>query len=453
MKKILLIGAGSVIFTQGLVADLITYLDGGKATLALCDIDEEILQTVGALVEKMIQAKQGNITVELNTDRKRLLPGCDYVVSTIGVGGRRSWEQDVFIPRKYGIFQPVGDTAMPGGISRAMRMVPAMLDILNDIEALAPNAKVFNYSNPMAVLTRAFAKTSKVPVVGLCHGVAHSERHIARAMGLEREKITSTTVGFNHLSFMYDIRYEGKDLKPAMLEHYQKRKKDGFDRALVGRMWDETRGKPVTVEQELYAWELFERYGAFPAPGDRHICEFFTENFPGGQYYGKTLGTQGAFSFERCIEMGDASYAETQRLAYDKNPLPDDFFSKFAGEHEQLLEIIQSMENDQGRIFSVNLPNHGAVPNLPPQAVLELPAAATATGFRTLHCPDFPDILAAIINRFLAIIEVTAEAALTGDRGLFEQAILMGGYISDKQAVAKMVDELLAAQKQYLPQF
>ena len=451
MKKILIIGAGSVIFTQGLVVDLINFLQGERAQLALCDIDEEILKTVGALVSKMIEAKQANITLRLDTDRKNLLPGCDYVVSTIGVGGRRAWEQDVFIPRKYGIYQPVGDTSMPGGISRAMRMVPAMMDILNDVEIYAPSAQVFNYSNPMAVLTRAFAKASKVPVAGLCHGVPHTESHIAKVLGLDRNKITSTTVGINHLSFMYDIRHDGQDLKPEMHRHYQKCKEQGFDRALSGRMWDQTRGKPVTVEQELFSWSVFDRLDAFPAPGDRHICEFFTEEFPNGDYFGTKLGYLGAFSFERCIEMGDQSYDETRRLAFSEENLPQNFFDRFSGEHEQLMDIIKSMEHDEQRVFSANLPNLGVVPNLPDYAVLEMPAVASACGFRQIHCPDFPQQLAEIVRRFLDIIEVTADAALTGDRKLFEQAILMGGYISDKAVVASMVDEMIAAQKQYLP--
>ena len=126
---------------------------------------------------------------------------------------------------------------------------------------------------------------------------------------------------------------------------------------------------------------------------------------------------------------------------------------RMSGEHEQLLSIIDSIEHDRRRIFSVNLPNGGAVPNLPADAVLELPAAACAGGFRKLCCDDFPSACAAVVARFLAIVEVTAEAALRGERRLFEEAILMGGYISDRQAVSKMTDELLRAQKQYLPQF
>ena len=118
-KKIVLVGVGSAMFTQGLVADLILSPD-----LGLVDIDPSALETAEGLSRRMVEAKDAEIAIQASTDRREVLPGADVVVTTIGVGGRRAWEADVFIPRKYGIFQPVGDSVMPGGISRAMRMIP-----------------------------------------------------------------------------------------------------------------------------------------------------------------------------------------------------------------------------------------------------------------------------------------------------------------------------------------
>ncbi|MDO8685459.1 MAG: hypothetical protein Q7J78_02180, partial [Clostridiales bacterium] len=174
--------------------------------------------------------------------------------------------------------------------------------------------------------------------------------------------------------------------------------------------------------------------------------------FPGGKYYGKTLGID-LYSFEGTIEFGEKIHNEAVKIANSNESLTEDFFNHVHGEHEQLMEIINSIENDSRKVFSVNMPNNGAVPNLPGDAVLEMPAAATAKGFCPLQTNDFPDVLAGIIAKYLAISEVTVEAALKGDRKLFEEAILMGGYISDRAAVIRMVDELVNAQKQYLPQF
>jgi alpha-galactosidase len=123
------------------------------------------------------------------------------------------------------------------------------------------------------------------------------------------------------------------------------------------------------------------------------------------------------------------------------------------GEHEQLLDILRSIAYDRRRVFAANLPNEGAVPNLPADAVLELPAAATATGLRPLQILDFPDTLAAIVTRKLAAARLTVEAALTGDRRIFVEALLADGAVTDPQVAVRMADELLAAHRQYLPNF
>ena len=450
-KKMVIIGAGSVVFTIGLVADLIRNPGKHKWQLSLVDIDPIVLDAITLLCGKMIKSQDADIVMCHSTNRCDVLKDADYVVSTIGVGGRRAWEHDVFIPRKYGVFQPVGDTSMPGGISRAMRMIPAMLDITKDIIALCPRARFFNFSNPMTAICRGVRKATGFPLVGLCHGVNYMEEYIADFAGFERDKFTCYSIGINHLTFMYDMRYEGADAKPLVAQKLEGVRKRGIDCTKVGdcfmEMGEETKG-----DREPFAWSIFQTHGAFPAPGDRHITEFFTERFPGGKYYGKTLGLD-AYTFEGVIKEGDDTFNRIRDLAYSHEPLPEDFFAHASGEHEQLMDIINSIEYDKRRIFSVNIQNNGAVPNLPFDAVLEMPGAATSKGFCALHLTDFPDTLAAIVSKNLAIIEVTVEAALKGDKDLFAEAILMGGYITDVDAVKRMVDELINAQKQYLPQF
>ena len=155
-ENVVLIGAGSAMFTRGLVADLIQR--GQPCDLGLVDIDPQALDVAEKLVKKMIAAKQAPIRLRAGTDRRQILPGATVVICTVGVGGRRAWEQDVFIPRKYGIYQPVGDTVMPGGTSRALRMIPAMVAIAQDVLDLCPTALFFNYGNPMSPVCRAIRK-------------------------------------------------------------------------------------------------------------------------------------------------------------------------------------------------------------------------------------------------------------------------------------------------------
>ncbi len=151
--KIVLIGAGSAMFTIGVVSDLIKA--GIKAELALVDIDPIALDTAKKLSKKMIHSGNSSIKLSAGMERRKLLRDATAVITTIGVGGRRAWEQDVFIPRKYGIFMPVGDSVGPGGTSRALRMIPAMVDIAQDVIDLAPDSLFFNYANPMAPICYA----------------------------------------------------------------------------------------------------------------------------------------------------------------------------------------------------------------------------------------------------------------------------------------------------------
>ena len=208
-ERIVLIGAGSAVFTSGLIADLIR-LDW-TADVALVDIDPGALDVAYRLASKMVAATNAPITLRATTDRREVLPGATAVICTVGVGGRRAWEQDVFVPRKYGIYAPVGDTVGPGGSSRALRMIPVMVDVARDVVDLAPDALFFNYGNPMAPICRGIRKATGANVTGLCHGVVHVARHLAEKLGVRPNQLQYTAVGINHLTWFTSVRSDGQD--------------------------------------------------------------------------------------------------------------------------------------------------------------------------------------------------------------------------------------------------
>jgi alpha-galactosidase len=436
-QKIVLIGAGSAMFTQGLVADLI--LTGQPWRLGLVDIDPHALAVAEGLSRRMVAARDADVIVEGSLDRRDLLTGADVVVTTIGVGSRRAWEADVFIPRQHGIFQPVGDTVMAGGISRALRMIPAMIAIAADVIRLCPQARFVNYGNPMTANCWAIRKATGADVLGLCHGVFHVQRELAEFIGAAPEEVTCQGVGLNHFTWIYDLRWRGADAWPLVRE----------------KLAAEARGEPTGKRRAAdnpFSWALFAAYGAYPAVNDRHVTEFFPERFPGGAYYGKTLGVD-AFSFERTIAHGDEIYERMAAQAAGEIPLNDAIFRRAAGEHEQLLDILDSIASDKRVTYSANLPNRGAVPALPSDAILELTCAATARGLQPLLVPDFPPTLAAPLIRKIAAVELTVEAALRGSRPLFVEALLADGCVNDSAIAGRLADDLLAAQREHLPQF
>lgn len=453
--KIVLIGAGSAMFTQGLVADLILSPQLGPYELALVDIDPSALEVAEKLSRMLIERAGANVQVTATTDRRTILANANYVLTTIGVGGRRAWEQDVFIPRKYGIFQPVGDSVMPGGVSRAMRMIPALVAIARDVAELCPNALFINYSNPMTANCWAIRRETGVNVIGLCHGAFRVERALAHAADVPPDEVTSIAIGLNHLTFFYDLRHQGRDLMPTLRERAAAVLHDPANTAPSNGVPFPEAGNTFNdggIGNNPFSWSLFEAYGAYPSANDRHTSEFFPERFPGGKYYGRTLGMD-AYSLEEVVAWGDGIYDDMRAQAQGEKPLNETLLERRVGEHEQLLEIMTSIECDGRRIFYANLPNEGAVPNLPYDAILELPTVAMAGGMRPIHFDDFPDTLAAVLTRKIAGIQLTVEAALTGSRELFVEALLADGAVNDREVATNLMTEMLEAQRRYLPNF
>ncbi len=452
-RKLVLIGAGSTVFTQRLVADIILSGEIDQWELGLVDIDPVTLDAVKLLVGKMLTLKQVSFPITATTDRRGVLPGADFVVTTIAVGGRRGWDQDVQVPRKHGIFQPVGDTMMPGGISRAMRMIPQMIAIAEDVAELCPDAYFLNYSNPMTAVCRAIRKKTGVPVIGLCHGVHYVEGVLQRFLGVDEGSIATYGYGLNHLTLLTHITHNGKDAMPAMRAKLAEQRPTLDKEVREKTEWPNgITGRAPRYSDDPLAWDIFDRHGVFPVALDRHITEFFPERFPGGRYYGGTLGID-RFSIDGRIALGDTWFDEMMSVAHSPDPLPTSYFENVPGESEQLMQMMQSLLNDQRRIFSVNMPNHGTVPDLPYEAVLEMPAAAGGAGFTPLQGKALPPALTAKLLSKIAAVEVTVNAALTGSFDLFVEALLTDASVTDPDKAVLLARDLIATHAQYLPQF
>lgn len=452
-KKIVLIGAGSAVFTKGLIADFIQS-EFGEWEIALCDINPQILESITRLAKKMVEQKKSDIIISSSTDRTDLLPGADFVVTTIAVGGRRAWEQDVKIPRKYNIYQPVGDSIMPGGISRAQRMIPVMVEIAKDIERLCPDAYFFNYSNPMTAIVTAVRRATNVKIIGLCHGVIYGEKYLAKMLGVDVKRLTTIGVGLNHLTWLYDIRVDGKDVHQELLDVVERQKEEHEKNPHVRNFFNpllEDKEIPNHMDNPL-SWEFFERYGAIPAVVDRHAVEFFPERFPEGKYYGATLGID-AFPIDDVIARGEGIYKAMLEQGETEGEVEAELFQRADGEHEQLAEIIKSLLLDERKVFSVNIPNEGAVAGIPDDAVLEIPGVATARGFSSMHVNGFEGPVKDIIIKRLASVDLTVEAALTGDRQLWADAMMLDGAVTDYETAENLVNDFIKEHKDYLPQY
>jgi alpha-galactosidase len=439
-------------FTRGLVADMIRR--GEAVDLALVDVDPKALEVAERLTRKMVKFKKTPLAITATPDRRRALKGATAVVCTIGVGGRRAWEKDVFIPRKFGIYQPVGDSVMPGGTARALRMIPAMVAIAKDVLDVAPQALFFNYGNPMGPVCRAVRKATGAPVVGLCHGVMEAARYLAGVLGVPVERMQYTAMGMNHLTWFTRIRADGRDAMPKLDRIAKANLARLPSRTRLGERFAEAGNAAGRVEVDYpFTWELFRLFHAFPAVMDRHVTEFFPHLFAEkGNYYGKTLGIE-SYSFEGTIAYGDKIYEEMREMAFSAKPLGQDYFDKIGGEHEQVVDIIASIRQNAGRVYSANLPNRGQIPNLPAESIVEGPATADAFGLRAIQQEPLPAGLAGTLATRLLWVETVVAAALEGSREKFIQALLLDGAVKSVAMAAQMADEFLAAHARFLPQF
>ncbi len=429
-RKIVLIGAGSASFTAGLVADVLTSGLADEWTIALVDIDPGALEVAQGLVRRMVERRNASAIVEATTDRCEVLPAADVVVTTIAVGGRRAWENDVYIPREHGVFQPVGDTVGAGGISRALRQIPPMLKIAGDVHRLCPEAHFFNYSNPMACICRAINKATPQRVVGLCHGVQGTLRYLCGFIGVPYDEVSALYAGMNHLTWITHFAHQGEDLWPRV----------NAKLAAIGE-----------PEDNPFSWELYRTYGAFPAVLDRHVSEFFPERFPGGDYYGKKLGVE-VFSMEDVIQRGDERFQRMAAQARGDQPLDDAIFERQPGEHEALIDIVASIFADAQQLFPMNVPNR-TIPGIPAEFVVEMPVAATQAGCLPISLPPLPPGVLATATEALYGVEITVDAALQGSRDLFVQALMYDRCVVDRKSAEVLADALLEAHRDHLPQF
>jgi alpha-galactosidase len=328
------------------------------------------------------------------------------------------------------VYQPVGDTVMAGGISRAMRQIPPMVAIANDVHRLCPGAWFFNYANPMAAICRAVAKATPARMAGLCHGVQHTVRHLCDLAGAPYAECSAQYFGMNHLTWITHLTHGGESLWPRI-------------EARCRELGDQL-GDP-------FSWELYRTFGAFPAVLDRHVIEFFPERFPGGDYYGKRLGVD-VYSVEATIEGGDKYFEHMAAQADGRAPLDAWIFERAAGEHEALVDILGSIFADAHAVFPMNVPNR-TVAAIPSGFVLELPTAATSAGCLPMAVPAPPSGLAAVISEALWGVEITVDAALAGSRELFVQALLYDRSVTCERTAGLLADELIGAHRKHLPQF
>ncbi|GAB3247389.1 family 4 glycosyl hydrolase [Kineosporia babensis] len=425
--SIVLIGAGSTVFTPGLMNDLAESRTFDGWTVHLVDLVEDAAETMARVGRRIAKEKGADLTFVPHTDRREALPGARFVTTTIAVGGAEGWHHDLEVPARYGIAQTVGDSVGPGGVLRALRHVPELVAIAEDIAELAPSALLVNYTNPLTANVRSITATTPVQTVGLCHGTMHTLAKIGADLGVPAGEISATFAGLNHLCWLLDLRQGPLDVYPRLRE------------AVAAQAGD--RDAPSTNEEGVHlpvSADLLRTFGRYPAPGDRHVSEFF------GHYLGADgdhlpWGLQGGRD-------------DTIRYIDEKNDLWDRLHAQADGsqplapvddqEAERLVAICEAVVTGREHVeLAVNLPNAGKIPNLPPEAVVEVPAVVGASGITGLGVGALPAGIAAVLTARAQQQEITVQAALSGSRELALQALVLDPLVPGLAVAESILDD------------
>ena len=438
--SLVLIGAGSTVFTPGLMTDLVQSPAFSGWTVHLVDLDADAADTMARVGRRLAEQAGADLTFEPHTDRREALPGARFVTTTIAVGAAEGWLRDVEIPARYGIAQTVGDSVGPGGVLRALRHVPEITAIARDVQELAPDAWMINYSNPLTANVRGVVSQTSVKVVGLCHGTMHTLGALAGDLGVPAGELHAVFAGVNHLCWLLDLRRDGADMYPEL-------------RRLVAERAG-GRDAPSTSDEGVHlavSADLQRIFGLYPAPGDRHVSEFFSWYLRGTDGDHLPWGLQGGRDDTiRYIKEKSDQWDRLRAQADGSLPLD----TSRDQEAERFVSIAEAIITGRDMVeLAVNLPNRGKIGNLPSEAVVEVPAVVGAAGITGLAVGPLPDAIAAALTTRAQQQEITVQAALTGSRQLALQALALDPLVPDPATAVAILDDAVVEHGGALSRF
>jgi alpha-galactosidase len=427
--KITLIGAGSVVFTKNLIGDILGFAELAGAHIALMDIDAERLRTAERMTHKVATALGARPTITAHSDRRAALAGADYVINTIQVGGYRpSTVIDFEVPKRHGLRQTIADTLGVGGIMRALRTMPVLIDICRDMEAVCPNAWLLNYTNPMAMNCWALSRATPIRVVGLCHSVQGTALQLATDIGVPYDEITYLAAGINHMAFYLRFERDGEDLYPLI-------------RKVIadGRVPADNRVR----------YEMLTRLGYFVTESSEHFAEytpwFIRRNQPDLiERFNVPLDEY----ISRCNAI-DKLWGDMKTFFEGDEPIVDVEPSREYG-----AGIIHSMETGEPRVIYGNVPNEGLITNLQAGCCVEVPCLVNGNGIQPTRIGELPPQLAALIMTNVNVQSLTVEAALTGKREHVYHAAMLDPHTAAEltlDEIWRLVDELIEAHGEMIP--
>lgn len=434
MPKITFMGAGSTVFAKNVLGDCILTPSLQNSEIALFDIDVERLKDSEKMLNNINNNHGGQAKIRAYTDRKEALRGAKYVVNAIQVGGYEPCTvTDFEIPRKYGLRQTIADTLGIGGIFRALRTIPVMLDFARDMEEVCPQATFLNYSNPMSMLTGAMLKASSIKTVGLCHSVQVCVPGLLDSLdiGVKAEETQWKIAGINHQAWLLELTKDGKDLYPQIKQ-----------KAIIKQKSEK--------HLDMVRYEMMLNFGYYITESSEHTSEYLP-------YFIKDKYPELIERFNipldeyprRCIKQIE-DWKKMRKDMVENKQL------EHVRTHEYASYIMEAMETGVPYKIGGNVMNKGLITNLPYDAVVEVPCLVDKSGITPTFVGELPQQLAALNRTNINPQLLTIEAALTKKKELIYMAAMLDPHTSAELSmdnIKSMCDDLIEAHGAYLPKY
>ncbi len=431
MAKIVIIGAGSTVFARTFLHDLFgTPALSGSEYVLVARTEGRLLKVLD-YAQRLAKKNSINAQISATTDRQKALKNADFVILSLNVGDAAVRQADKEIPRRYGVDQAVGDSIGPGGVFRAQRVIPVLLDIADDIARLCPDAMVLNYVNPMATVCLALARETNLRFVGLCHGVQVTLDLISRYTDVPKSRIDFLSAGINHMAWFLKLEENGRDLYPLFRERIEEAEYYVSDKVRC---------------------EVMRHFGYFMTESSEHLSEYLPWFRKRQDLLDTFLATP---SYGRSAP--ELTSPEALRLAAH----PEDLLALETGELDPRSAdycswIIEAAVTGAPFKFQGNVLNNGFITNLPRDACVEVPVIVDSNGFAPQPIGNLPSPLAALNATNVIVHRLAAEAAVTGDPETLFSAVALDpltAAVLSLEETRKMTAEMLRVQGNYTPQY
>ena len=441
--KIAFIGAGSTAFMRTLIGDVLQVESLKGAHVALMDIDQVRLEQSMAVAARIVDDLNVETQFTAHLDQREALVRADFVITAFQVGGYDPCTiTDFEIPKKYGLRQTIADTIGIGGIMRALRTVPHLWSVCDDMMEVCPNAYLLQYVNPMAMNIWAIKrKYPDLQVLGLCHSIQHTVTALATDLGIEEETIKYKVAGINHIAFFLELSQrmadgEYRDLYPQLLDGY------------VKGLFPTNASKHNPRCQNIVRYEMLKRLGYFVSESSEHFAEYVPWFIKSGR---NDLIEKFQIPLDeyqtRCIEA-------LQRWEDEKQALSENMVFEIKPSVEYATHIMHSILSGEPSVIYGNVLNNGYIKNLPDKCVVEVPCLVDLNGVQPTQVGSIPLHLAAIMQSNISVQGLVVEALITQNREHIYHAAMMDPHTAaelDLDKIWSMVDELIAAHGQWLP--